>query len=1337
MNSGLQPASDLDQGSVTRTPRWIPSLHPGVLVPVLILLVAVTFNLVSLYPEVAIPAPLLNDGVLHRLALEQARFTLSTGQDLTDPWFRPVSLGYPLFHHYHHLAYLLPAILTSPFRGGISTIDLFNWTRYLLLCIFPVTIYWSMRFLGFPSLPAALSGLVASLLATNGLYGFDLMSYVWRGYGMYTQLWGMVLMPLALALGYKTIKNGSGIFWAVLLLGATLLAHLVYGYITFLSLVILAFLPIWGRQSSETGTNSNFWPRIWRLSLLTFLVILVTAYFLFPFISDSPYMNRSIWEEQGKYDAYGYQWTLRALVRGELFDYGRFPSLTLLAGFGLLFCLYHWREERNCIPVILFVLWLLLYFGRPAWGVLLDLLPFSRDLHFHRLIAGVHLGGIMLIGLGLGGILKLAGSRKTIWQLGTIVILIAALLYPVYKERISFLGENADFMEESQIAYVSEVEDITKLIFTLQQSSPGRVYAGLGGNWGKDYKVGAVPVSAIISAAGFDTVGYLYHALSLNADIMVLFDESRAEQYNLFSIRYIVAPSDRIFPEFAQPIGDFGRHRLYKVTTTGYFDLVGSDATFRGTKADFYEAASYWLGSDLLRLKQHPTIFFKEDFDDSKPTYHLSQARDVIPMVSCGLEPPRGHLISEIVARNAYSAKIEVERESYLLLKTTYHPNWHATIDGIEAETVMLMPSFVGVKVLPGNHQVRLEYKPSPWRRVMGYGSLLILGTIAFLERCRVKLTVETVSNPLVRVLSQKKTALMKTSFAEWLSSLMIILRPHFPNLAALFLLTMLAGLPLFQFKIMSGHDSLEYLPRAAVFYEGLETGQLLPRWSPEFSAGYGQPFFNFNPPLFYYLSAVFNFLGFNFIASQNLAIFTLLSLAGIGMYLLAGTFFGFRGGLVSAVAYLFAPYLMVCLYVRHALADFAAFAFLPFAFWSVYLYIQEGQSRHLLIHAVSVSLILLSSNPVAFISIPTLGFFIIWLSGIGKSMRVLLRGLGCLFLGIALAASFWLPALMERGFVQTVRLLEGYLSYTNHFVHIAQFFHSQWGYGLSQPGPNDGMAFSLGPVHLFFIGISLLLIWVNHSRKQNLRSTVIFFLVLVFLAGFFASTASRFLWDRLPLLQYLQFPWRTLSLVAVSTAFVCGFPFHLLKSFESRLKNVFMIITITAIFMTGFPKAHPETYQEINEADYSPEAIASYGLSVTTAREYEPIWVKERPQTRHKEQLTILSGQARIITIPVSPTSYEFHVTVIEPVRLQVNIFYFPGWRLFVNGTQSTIRVTDPEGLMAFSLEPGDYLVQLTFKNTPIRVLGTAISMIAMGILLVLPFWKRRLNENHKALNH
>ena len=50
-------------------------------------------------------------------------------------------------------------------------------------------------------------------------------------------------------------------------------------------------------------------------------------------------------------------------------------------------------------------------------------------------------------------------------------------------------------------------------------------------------------------------------------------------------------------------------------------------------------------------------------------------------------------MLSEEVGSNSFAAGVRVERESWLLLKATYHPNWRATVDGVETDTVMLMPS--------------------------------------------------------------------------------------------------------------------------------------------------------------------------------------------------------------------------------------------------------------------------------------------------------------------------------------------------------------------------------------------------------------------------------------------------------------------------------------------------------------------------------------------------------------------------------------------------------------------------------------------------------------------
>ena len=74
--------------------------------------------------------------------------------------------------------------------------------------------------------------------------GFGYANYTFDQFGLYTQLWGMVLLPIALGFGFRTMRTNQGYFWATLLLSATLMSHLLYGYMAFLTLGFLTLLPI-------------------------------------------------------------------------------------------------------------------------------------------------------------------------------------------------------------------------------------------------------------------------------------------------------------------------------------------------------------------------------------------------------------------------------------------------------------------------------------------------------------------------------------------------------------------------------------------------------------------------------------------------------------------------------------------------------------------------------------------------------------------------------------------------------------------------------------------------------------------------------------------------------------------------------------------------------------------------------------------------------------------------------------------------------------------------------------------------------------------------------------
>lgn len=709
---------------------------------------SILFNLIFLSPEVLLPAPNLNDNVLHYALVARASEALSSKENIFDHWVSYWVMGFPVFHYYQHLPHIFVAVLHRAIRIDLFTF--YNWIKYLLLSFSPLFIYFSLRKLEFPRTQAAFSALCSPLLSTNFLYGLEFGSFVWRGSGMYTQLWGMVLLPLCLGQVYSTMKHGGGYFKSVGLLAMLLLSHVVYAYMAVLSLlgfIVLKTNPVpYGRKMV-------------RLIFIFTLSGIVGSYFLIPYLANTVYLNRSVWEAQEKYNSYGHEAVLEKLFTGDLLDFGRFPILTLLMFLGLVRALVQ-RREHHRLTLALFFMWILLYFGRPTWGILLDLLPLSANLHLHRFIGGVHLAAIFLIGIGLHTIWealtserkravpalrrsqasKSKGNRKDtptspLIRFVPAILLIVVTLLPVYRDRIRFLNYNAFLMKRTHEAFKRETKNInglTHFLRRLQNEAPGRVYAGGPTTWGSKTTVGDVPLYALLSADGIDTLGYLYHAMSLNSDIQVHFNEKDPVHYDLFNVRYVVAPAEKPFPEFVRRVKTIGSWSVYQAQTSGYFDLVQSDRVFRIQREDFYRATFRWLNSDLPKAKQHPSLFFQKG---AKPYREWVEEEDFTPHGANGLPRRGSQIASERAENQIYSASVVIEKPCYLLFKMTYHPYWHAVADGVEKELMMLSPSFIGLRMDPGVHRVRFQYRPPFYKSLLLLLGLVTLAGVYLFEK--------------------------------------------------------------------------------------------------------------------------------------------------------------------------------------------------------------------------------------------------------------------------------------------------------------------------------------------------------------------------------------------------------------------------------------------------------------------------------------------------------------------------------------------------------------------------------------------------------------------------
>src|SRR5205807_2539095 len=97
--------------------------------------------------------------------------------------------------------------------------------------------------LDLPLSTALAAAVMSPLISSAGLYGLEYGSYVWAGSGLFPQSVAAHLFLLSLGFGYRALRRGSGTTLAGVLLGLTCLAHLIFGYMGALSLVLLAILP--------------------------------------------------------------------------------------------------------------------------------------------------------------------------------------------------------------------------------------------------------------------------------------------------------------------------------------------------------------------------------------------------------------------------------------------------------------------------------------------------------------------------------------------------------------------------------------------------------------------------------------------------------------------------------------------------------------------------------------------------------------------------------------------------------------------------------------------------------------------------------------------------------------------------------------------------------------------------------------------------------------------------------------------------------------------------------------------------------------------------------------
>ena len=167
--------------------------------------------------------------------------------------------------------------------------------------------------------------------------------------------------------------------------------------------------------------------------------------------------------------------------------------------------------------------------------------------------------------------------------------------------------------------------------------------------------------------------------------------------------------------------------------------------------------------------------------------------------------------------------------------------------------------------------------------------------------------------------------------------------------------------------------------------------------------------------------------MGLPWVRSVNFTFALGILLSGITIYLFVRDHFGRRAGLVSAIAYMYAPFQAYDAFNRGGMSQAFAWWLPPLALWSLSRWhSRRGGVTMLLVSSASTAALILTHNVFAFLFSPLLAALLVLpratgdQQGQGSLWASLARGALPLVLGLGLTTFFWVPGLAERDWVQT-----------------------------------------------------------------------------------------------------------------------------------------------------------------------------------------------------------------------------------------------------------------------------------------------------------------------------
>ena len=712
---------------------------------IILLIIIILFHVLNLFPVFSGVMPNGGDTGTHFQLLQETVSSIK-GQSWLDNNY---NLGFPMFLYYTPLPYITLALLNI--ITFIPLLFLFKLSIFLFFIIFPLIIYKSSVIMEFTKLQSVCSAFTGLLISSS--IGFGIEHRVMFDFGLYSQLWGIVFFPLAIAYVYQyLIKNQDHSLWkAIIFSFLTFSSHLLMGLLVGVTTIILL------------AANNKISKELIKKTLLYIILFFISvSYFIVPYFLNTDYYGGLSLDDPIRNNGYGISETIKLCATGKLLDYrstNNLPVLTVFLGLGIIIFLFkkEYRDDKR-LRFLFYAIIISLFFiaGKAAFSFI-EYVPIIKNIQTFRFIILLHYAAIFIIGFMLsaviGSIQKVIPKKRYVSIVPYLLLII--ILSPAILDNVAAykFHMKADINEDDN-AYFKMINELKKL------PDLGRVRIDAA-NFPKAISfVNSLPTfsnkpSIIGNGIGYhDTLSTFYSAFPDNLP----FNHSK-----LFNVKYIVSREK-----------EGNKYTIKETSSNNYFELGHARYFLYTAPKDSQGVNLVWSWSGLPKYNEYfimsrdknlakkYTPVFVENYEGFiakkiredgvvgtviemtkapvvKVQDKLMRADDFVKSLAIK-EVDCGKVLEETAQKGYYTAKVDVKEEGCIvIIKVSYHPDWELKVNKTPVEKFPVSQNYIAVDIPKGQHEISAEFKVSLVRKVFIAISLLSLVLVWYITKKRSK----------------------------------------------------------------------------------------------------------------------------------------------------------------------------------------------------------------------------------------------------------------------------------------------------------------------------------------------------------------------------------------------------------------------------------------------------------------------------------------------------------------------------------------------------------------------------------------------------------------------